>query len=106
MVRSMKYKTSDAEGILKLLSGSDVFKEKKPGEEKRNLDVFAILSLPQHLRKTALVMHKLGKATPKMAGKLTGRTVENEEANLLEMVEMGYLKKSKEGRKIYYYLAI
>jgi hypothetical protein len=102
----MRYKPSDAQGILNLLSGSEVFKEEKDEDEEKNLDAFAILALPQHLRNTALAIHKLGKATAGMTGKLTGRTLENEEANLLEMVEMGYLKKAKEGRETYFYLII
>jgi hypothetical protein len=102
----MRYKPSDAQGILNLLSGSEVFKEEKVDDEEKNLDAFAILALPQHLKKTALAIHRLGKATAEMTGNLTGRTLENEEANLLEMVEMGYLKKAKEGRKTYYCLVI
>jgi hypothetical protein len=100
----MRFKPSDAQGVLNLLSGSDVSQENKPGDEEKKLDAFAILALPQHLRKTALAIHKLGKATPEMTSKFTGRTVVNEEANLLEMVEMGYLKRIKQGRMIYFYI--
>ncbi len=86
----MRARPSDAKDILDLLVGAGGEQEDGEGG-RRYLDVFAILALPGHLRKTAQAIHSFGRATAAMVSGVTGREGRLEEANLLELVEMGYL---------------
>ena len=74
----------------------------KPGY----LDVMTLLSLPDHLRKTATAVCKLGKATADEVADETGRTRAMESAYLNQLVRMGYLKKERVGRKVYFYVEV
>lgn len=67
------------------------------------LDVMTLLSLPDHLRKTAMTLCKLGRATATEVSKKTGRARAVESGYLNQLVLMGYLKKKREGRKAYFY---
>ncbi|MEA2090280.1 MAG: transcriptional regulator [Thermoproteota archaeon] len=67
------------------------------------LDVMTLLSLPDHLRKTAMTLCKLGRATATEVAKKTGRARAVESGYLNQLVLMGYLKKTREGRKAYFY---
>jgi hypothetical protein len=87
----MRAKPSDAKDILDLLVGARG--EQEDGEEggRRHLDVFAILALPGHLRRTAQAIHSFGRATAAMVSGVTGRKGSLEDSNLRQLVEMGYL---------------
>jgi len=74
----------------------------KPGY----LDVMTLLSLPDHLRKTATAVCKLGKATADEVADETGRTRAMESAYLNQLVRMGYLRKERVGRKVYFYVEV
>lgn len=67
------------------------------------LDVMTLLSLPDHLRKTAITLCKLGHATAEDVAKKTERARAVESGYLNQLVLMGYLKKTREGRKAYFY---
>jgi hypothetical protein len=64
------------------------------------LDVMTLLSLPDHLRKTATVTSSLGKATADEIAELTKRARAVESGYLNQLVRMGYLKKERIGRKV------
>ncbi|MFB0558405.1 MAG: hypothetical protein ACETVY_04730 [Candidatus Bathyarchaeia archaeon] len=64
------------------------------------LDVMTLLSLPDHLRKTAMVTSKLGKATADEIAASTNRARAVESGYLNQLVRMGYLKKERSGRKV------
>jgi len=66
------------------------------------LDVMTLLSLPDHLRKTALVICKLSHATAEEVAEQTKRARAVESGYLNQLVLMGYLKKEREGRKAYF----
>ena len=68
------------------------------------LDVTALLSLTDHLRKTAMVMLELQEATAMMVADRTGRRRATESDCLNQLVRMGYLKKRREGLKVHFYL--
>ena len=74
----------------------------KPGY----LDVMTLLSLPDHLRKTATAVCKLGRATADEVADETGRTRAMESAYLNQLVRMGYLKKERVGRKVYFHVEV
>ena len=67
------------------------------------LDVMALLSLPDHLRKSALTIVKLGKAMAEEVAKETGRARAIESAYLNQLVRMGYLKRVREGKRVYFW---
>lgn len=68
------------------------------------LDVMALLSLPDHLRKSALIIVKLGKAMAEDVAKETGRARAIESAYLNQLVRMGYLKRVREGKRVYFWV--
>lgn len=69
------------------------------------LDVMTLLSMPDHLRKTAMTLCKLGRATADEIAQQTHRARAVESAYLNQLVIMGYLKKERKGRKAYFYVA-
>jgi DNA-binding transcriptional ArsR family regulator len=68
------------------------------------LDVMTLLSLPDHLRKTAVSLCKLEKATADEIAEQTKRARAVESGYLNQLVIMGYLKKERQGRKAYFYV--
>ena len=66
------------------------------------LDVMTLLSLPDHLRKTAVTLCKLEKATADEVAEQTKRARAVESGYLNQLVTMGYMKKQRVGRKAYF----
>lgn len=73
-------------------------------EELKALDVMTLLSLPDHLRKTAMILCRLGKATASQISKESGRERAVESSYLNQLVVMGHIKKMREGRDVYFYI--
>jgi hypothetical protein len=73
-------------------------------EFKLELDTMALLSLPMSLRKTVMVLYKLEKATAEGIAQETKRLRAVESASANQLVRMGYLKKKREGRDVYFYI--
>jgi ArsR family transcriptional regulator, lead/cadmium/zinc/bismuth-responsive transcriptional repressor len=69
-----------------------------------SLDVMTLLSMPDHLRKTAMTICRAGKATAEEISEQTERARAVESAYLNQLVIMGYLKKERRGRKAYFYV--
>lgn len=67
------------------------------------LDVMTLLSMPDHLRKTAMTLCRCGRATAEEVSEQTSRARAVESAYLNQLVIMGYLKKERNGRKAYFY---
>jgi len=67
------------------------------------LDVMTLLSMPDHLRKTAMTICRCGRATAEEIAQQTNRARAVESAYLNQLVIMGYLKKERRGRKAYFY---
>lgn len=72
--------------------------------QKPPLDVASLLSLTDHLRKTAMAMVELQKATAETVAEKTGRRRATESDCLNQLVRMGYLKKKREGLKVFFYI--
>lgn len=70
--------------------------------ESLPLDAAALLSLPDHLRKTAMAICALGEATAEDVAKETGRARAAESDYLNQLVALGYLKKERRGKKVYF----
>jgi predicted transcriptional regulator len=68
------------------------------------LDVMTLLSMPDHLRKTAMTLCRLGRATADEIAQQTHRARAVESAYLNQLVIMTYLKKERKGRKAYFYV--
>ena len=69
-----------------------------------SLDVMTLLSMPDHLRKTAMSICRCGRATAEEIAEQTSRARAVESAYLNQLVIMGYLKKERKGRKAYFYI--
>jgi DNA-binding transcriptional ArsR family regulator len=68
------------------------------------LDVMTLLSLPDHLRKTAVALCKLEEATANEVAEQTKRARAVESGYLNQLVIMGYMKKERRGRKAYFFV--
>lgn len=68
------------------------------------LDVMTLLSLPDHLRKTAVTLCKLEEATADEVSEQTKRARAVESGYLNQLVIMGYMKKERRGRKAYFFV--
>ena len=69
-----------------------------------SLDVMTLLSLPDHLRKTAMAICRCSRATAEEIAGQTKRARAVESAYLNQLVIMGYLKKERKGRKAYFFI--
>lgn len=86
--------------------------QKNGGENQRpnavlpdnSLDVMTLLSMPDHLRKTAMAICRSGRATADEIAGQTSRARAVESAYLNQLVIMGYLKKERKGRKAYFFV--
>lgn len=68
------------------------------------LDVMTLLSMPDHLRKTAMTVCRLGRATAEEVAQQTHRARAVESSYLNQLVIMGHLKKERKGRKAYFFV--
>jgi ArsR family transcriptional regulator, lead/cadmium/zinc/bismuth-responsive transcriptional repressor len=69
-----------------------------------SLDVMTLLSMPDHLRKTAMSICRCSRATAEEIADQTKRARAVESAYLNQLVIMGYLKKERKGRKAYFFI--
>jgi hypothetical protein len=79
------------------------FKDNPQPLQDTPLDVMTLLSMPDHLRKTAMTVCRSGRATADEISQQTTRARAVESAYLNQLVLMGYLKKERKGRKAYFY---
>ena len=68
------------------------------------LDVTTLLSLPDHLRKSALALATLGEATATDLSRETSRVRAVESDYLNQLVSMGLIKKKRKGRDVYFFV--
>ncbi len=101
------------QGVDRLNEKMEVFIELQKQERKSDfavqdlpeaLDVMTLLSLPDHLRKTAVSICKLGRATAEEVAEQTKRARAVESGYLNQLVLMSYLKKERKGRKAYFFV--
>ena len=81
--------------------------QKASREERKELealDVMTLLSLPDHLRKTAMILSRLGRATATQVSTESRRARAVESGYLNQLVVMGHVKKTREGRDVYFYI--
>ncbi len=76
--------------------------QKKIPVENLPLDAATLLSLPDHLRKTAIAICSLGEATAEEVAEETKRARAVESDYLNQLVALGYLKKRRIGKKVYF----
>jgi hypothetical protein len=78
-------------------------RKETPSLPDASLDVMTLLSMPDHLRKTAMTICRCGRATAEEISQQTHRARAVESSYLNQLVIMGYLKKERKGRKAYFY---
>ncbi|MFH0897331.1 MAG: transcriptional regulator [Candidatus Bathyarchaeota archaeon] len=89
------------------LIGSKEVTEQANDERRKGLealDVMTLLSLPDHLRKTAMILSKLDRATAGKVSGESGRARAVESSYLNQLVVMGYIKKMRAGHDVYFYV--
>lgn len=84
----------------KLEDGSLPKLVKAKTERLEHLDAGGLMSLSDHLRKSAMVMVKLGEGTASSVSKETGRVRAVESDYLNQLVTMGYLRKRRVSKDI------
>lgn len=99
----MRNKQTDVKRLLEIITGITSPSE-QGNEGKMPLDVVAILALPENLRKTALAIHRLGRATAMMIARETRGESDVERMHLEQLVEMGYLSREKIAEEVYFYI--
>jgi hypothetical protein len=82
-------------------------KKKMPSAETPSLDGLALtpstlLSLPDHLRKTAIIVCQLGEASAAEVAARSGRARAAESDYLNQLARMGILEKRRKGRESYF----
>jgi len=87
------------ESLTQILSPS-----KKPSYEGLPLDVATLLSLPDHLRKTALALTEVSEATATDISRKTGRVRAAESDYLNQLVTKGYVRKKRKGHDVYFFV--
>ena len=100
----MKDKAVVSKDILDLVSVLPGLNYGYSDDEKKHLDAIAILSLPSHLRKTAVAIHKRQKVSVEMLSNITEQSVDVEQANLQELVDMKYLGCIQDEAGTFYYI--
>ena len=68
------------------------------------LDAMALLSLPDNLRKTAMILCSLGEATASQVSKQTGRARSTESDILNRLAAMKHVRKRREGRTVHFHV--
>lgn len=78
----------------------------KPKTEKLNelmpIDVDALLRLPDHLRRSVQTLMELKCATAEDISAQTGRTRAAESDYMNQLMKMGYVKKERRGRTVFF----
>lgn len=74
----------------------------KPMKIGKPLDAVTLLELPDHLRKTALVILKLGECSAQMVADETGRARAVESSYLNTLMRQGYIRSKRKGRTVYF----
>ena len=90
--------------IIEIQRGSNDVTKNTPGLPDASLDVMTLLSMPDHLRKTAMTICRTTRATAEEVSKQTCRARAVESAYLNQLVIMGYVKKERRGRKAYFFI--
>ena len=84
-------------------SEGDVNLNRKPDLSKLEKDeLIRLMDLPNHLRKTMLVVIALGEATATDVSKQTGKSRSSESDYMNQLERMGYLKRRYAERKVYF----
>jgi len=78
------------------------FLQREGPEGYKTLDVMTLLSLPDHLRKAAMVVCERGKVTATEVSNETGRARAVESSYLNQLVNLGHLKKERKRRTVYF----
>jgi hypothetical protein len=89
---------------LQRTSGSQLSRPTVNLPEELPLDVTTLLSLPDHLRKSAMGLATLGEATATDLSRETGRVRAVESDYLNQLVSMGLIKKKRKGRDVYFFV--
>lgn len=98
LLESIDSRLDNVEVVMKALAHV----EPQMSEKKLPLDIAVLLSLEDHLRKTAMVVSESGSVTAEEVAEKTGRTRAAESDYLNQLVKRRYLSKKRKGRTVYF----
>jgi response regulator of citrate/malate metabolism len=75
---------------------------KHPDYLPGGLDVMTLLSLPDHLRTTAVALFEAGVSTAEELAEKTSKKRAVESSYLNQLVRMGHVRKFRKGRKVFF----
>lgn len=78
--------------------------ENSLSEDSNGVGLFALLAIPDHLRKSVLALSALDETTATEVAKKTARTRVAESMYLNQLHRMGYVTKTRRGRTVYFAL--
>jgi ArsR family transcriptional regulator, lead/cadmium/zinc/bismuth-responsive transcriptional repressor len=90
---------------LKIEEHRERSKDKVKGSlPKKAPDALALIALPASLQKTLLILYQVEKATAEDLAKETKRLRAVESAAANQLVRLGYIKKRRQGRDVFFYI--
>jgi hypothetical protein len=108
LIEEVKLTNIKLDSLIKQTNSKPKKENKKIPNKKQTAqlspDVLSLISLPVHLRKTVMALYKLEKATADELSAETNRQRAVESASANQLARMGYLKKKREGHKVYFYI--
>jgi predicted transcriptional regulator len=84
------------------MPGKKMPSDQYPSLERLALTPSTLLSLPDHLRKTAIIVCQLGEANATEVAARSGRARAAESDYLNQLARMGILEKRRKGRELYF----
>ena len=97
----------DLEEIMRRLDGmdrklSEIISLMPPPNAARLAVPYTLASLPEHLRKTAFAIARIGEATAEKVATETGRSRAAESDYLNQLASKGFLKKERKDREMHF----
>lgn len=81
-----------------------VILSKSSSNSTRTFRAAELLAMPDHIRKTAMTLGNIGRATSDMVSRKTGRVRSQESVYLNDLVMMGIARRERQGREVYFYI--
>jgi len=106
LLKEINTTLKSVESVLERLAAAQAL-NLRPAEDlyaELPFDVVTLLSLPDHLRKTAIVLSKKGEATAKEIAEETRKARAVESSYLNQLCTMNFVDKKRVGRTVYFYV--
>ena len=109
-IQTMTKKIDELVDLHSKLLESRMASTPKAMSKEEPLDALTLLELPDHLRRTAMALYELERATAEKVSEVTGNSRSIESAYLNQLQRQGYIKKERgkeddeNPKKVYFYI--